>query len=1325
MGDQSARIRLHIDTGQAQNDLRLIDQQFNELGRDAQQIDVGGGSTDSIKGLIESQRKLVESLNGYLSQSASQTEQAAKRMEQAAKRIEQAMKRNADEVYQKKLKELEAQQKMLQAQLNSPSGGGSRGGGSTGGGGSSGSAGGSTGGGGSSGGAPSNPNDPNGLLGRLKALGGQLGKLTTVLTVGRAVYGYVSEGAQKESTFKSQAYTVFNRTGIYGSDFSAARANAFGLGSPYGYSAKDTVQFQGQLMSRAGFTDEANLTQDTRNLMAVSKAYGLDLSSVGQVAGRYAQTGTIQSGDQVKFANILATSIREANMTGREAEQLDVLEQINGTLEKNAVTVGQSSVTNALGLYNTLANSNEALKGTRGADVVSTMNEAITGGGASMDVLLGWGTKYKGVEGRWALEEAKAKGISDPENLKTIISNFEEFTGQDITSASGKLMLQNQFGLNPDQVNEIVKNADAIRNGTYADILSEAVEEGTGATDIDEKLQNYNDSEVSTEEQYKLNKENAQEAAGDAFNTLGDHTWRSWFNNLSTGWQSALGIGGAAAGGYGVAKGVQWGAGKIFKAVTGQSDDAAGAVGAAGGGGAAGSGAGRAGAGAGGLDDAARAGAGGLDDAVRAGAGGLDDAARAAGGLDDAVRGAAGGLDDAARGASKAASALGKVGKVLGILGTVAEVYSTAVDTKEALDKGDSRKAAEEVGSGLGSLGGGAAGAWGGAALGTAIFPGIGTAIGGIIGGIAGAVAGDAAGGAAGRGINDAAGWGDGTEGITSEQMDQITDYYDKVKKLYEEEGNNAAQKYTKNTVTPYLNSIGVSSTITDKYNWDVGKPDFMKDYEDGVFGGAAGSYAIGKDYVPYDNFPAVLHKGEAVLTAAEAKDWRSGAGTFTTNAGNSQDDNLYEYSKLIDEESDLLDRREKLYEKYADETAAVGDVTSDGSVESNNLAESKRTSLLERILNIFGVNTKSGFLGGLFGNTFTSSGGGAAGAWGGTGLSSVVDAVFGGNGSVDPNSSLAAWTSNMIHGHEGNYSSINWNDNGAVSVGKIQWHAGRAKSILQQIRDADPASYNAIIQQYGAQSFDASLTSDDNWSSHIVQKGSAEDSAMQALLGSEVGRAIQDAQMVADVQNYIDKGRQLGLTDPKALAFYADMVNQYGAYHDTINKVVVPEAVANGGSLQAIYNAAISHLSNYHKRRTTVFNELNGADFSAVQGAQDKATGVDQVPYDGYLIRAHKDETLLTAAEGKEWRERTSPQEDEYALGAYNTPDNLPPMAPQQPSQSSFNGELKITLGGAIQGLTPENQNQIVAALLQQIRVSSGSPILSQLGNALQRVPH
>lgn len=36
-----------------------------------------------------------------------------------------------------------------------------------------------------------------------------------------------------------------------------------------------------------------------------------------------------------------------------------------------------------------------------------------------------------------------------------------------------------------------------------------------------------------------------------------------------------------------------------------------------------------------------------------------------------------------------------------------------------------------------------------------------------------------------------------------------------------------------------------------------------------------AAGYATGIDYVPYNGFPALLHQGEAVLTALEAQRWR------------------------------------------------------------------------------------------------------------------------------------------------------------------------------------------------------------------------------------------------------------------------------------------------------------------------------------------------------------------------------------------------------------------------------------------------------------------
>ena len=41
----------------------------------------------------------------------------------------------------------------------------------------------------------------------------------------------------------------------------------------------------------------------------------------------------------------------------------------------------------------------------------------------------------------------------------------------------------------------------------------------------------------------------------------------------------------------------------------------------------------------------------------------------------------------------------------------------------------------------------------------------------------------------------------------------------------------------------------------------------------------------------------------------------------------------------------------------------------------------------------------------------------------------------------------------------EGSYDSVNPNDNGALSVGKLQWHGVRALELVKEIAAADPAA--------------------------------------------------------------------------------------------------------------------------------------------------------------------------------------------------------------------------------------------------------------------------
>lgn len=87
---------------------------------------------------------------------------------------------------------------------------------------------------------------------------------------------------------------------------------------------------------------------------------------------------------------------------------------------------------------------------------------------------------------------------------------------------------------------------------------------------------------------------------------------------------------------------------------------------------------------------------------------------------------------------------------------------------------------------------------------------------------------------------------------------------------------------------------VGVGSQVVTKIREGIssawqGLKNWFKGIWDGLFGGlnvnvgvsgsGGKSAASGLDYVPRNNFPALLHEGEAVLTASEADAWRKGNG--------------------------------------------------------------------------------------------------------------------------------------------------------------------------------------------------------------------------------------------------------------------------------------------------------------------------------------------------------------------------------------------------------------------------------------------------------------
>lgn len=968
MANNEVRIKLSADGSQVRQELKLIDKTIQELGSDQPVKKPSKGSKTSDRPISEAER---QSGSAKLEQEA--RDKGIKQVTREAEKLR---------------KELEKANE--QARKNSGGGGSTPPPSSGSGSGSSGLPKMPSGGGSGEGSAVS----------AIAQIAKVLGTVTTIATIAKNVVSTAKNWQRESQSGQKLAFQSYGST-LWYDDFGKARQSAYDTGSPYGYSADESMQASNAYLNRAGVTgstleeQQQNHKTDMIAILRTSKAWGIDEGSMANTTGYMASIGVTNGGDAQKFANILSQSIVDAQMTGREDEQLQVLEEIADTLSGRASTVSGDNLTGMLNMYNALVDQNENLKGSRGGNIVSTAAEVAASGDQSLDILAGFGTQYTGLSGKLELRRLSE---NDPEQYwKQVYQNYTQMYGTDNLDPLINKM-SNSLG-SVTKADDLIASWQALNEGGY-----DASQTTEGELATSERTNNYLDSSLAGSEKMDNAWDNTKQNVGDVVTDVKSGIG-NWYSNLSPGWQTAVGVGASALGGIGVPamalKGANWvantakAAGNVVpESFGGFVDDITTAYNSAGEiniddvlaplakNGVIGDDVYQAtdslvealNTGAENSDDVIRAfykqygktweaatgnhtswlskfnqaaGESKLGKAVKGFFGSSDDSASAAtGSVDDVVGAAAGSVDDVVAGAGKATGIMGKLGKyapqiakagkIAGVVGTGIQVLTTGIDIKKALDKDDTRTAASEAGGLGGSLAGGVAGAKAGAALGTMIMPGIGTAVGGVIGGVGGSLLGDKLGSMGAGAVHDVA---SGTSVYTDEQQAQIRKYYDNVKELYETKGNNAAQEYTKNTVTPYLNSIGVSTSKTDSYNWDVGKPDFMEDVEKGTFGdigtselsdsmssntseldkntaalsdltkaytntssgkasssatsgttssrrggwfsgfgdGRAKSHAVGAPYIPYDNYLASLHKGEMVLNKFDADQYRQG----------------------------------------------------------------------------------------------------------------------------------------------------------------------------------------------------------------------------------------------------------------------------------------------------------------------------------------------------------------------------------------------------------------------------------------------------------------
>lgn len=189
-----------------------------------------------------------------------------------------------------------------------------------------------------------------------------------------------------------------------------------------------------------------------------------------------------------------------------------------------------------------------------------------------------------------------------------------------------------------------------------------------------------------------------------------------------------------------------------------------------------------------------------------------------------------------------------------------------------------------------------------------------------------------------------------------------------------------------------------------------------------------------------------------------------------------------------------------------------------------------------------------------------------------------------------------------IIFANEGSYGSVNKNDNGAVSIGKVQWHGNRALLLLKSIMAKDLKAAEQIL---GNELYTEIMDTKTDWGTRIVN--TTEAAAISTLLKTSHGKTEQDALAIRDVGKYIYKGGSYGLTDPGALIYFADGVNQYGT-NSSLWKNIAGDALKSTGDVEAMYAATLKRTSKYLARRKTVYTKVKALNLNG----ESKAEGIE-----------------------------------------------------------------------------------------------------------------
>ena len=351
------------------------------------------------------------------------------------------------------------------------------------------------GGGGGGGGESPTPTDSGLTLG--KALGAILGS--------KAILGYAKEGRDAAQKTNISSMDTYNRVGIYGNDFNRGRTEAYNLGKNLGYTADETMGLQGSILDEIGFKGKKSLDKDTQSLQSFSRAYGTDELEPLAGFGQLTKAGTYKVGESSSYLNLIAQSIKNNGMEGRESEQIRAIKELQSILTDGKLEVSSEDFKELLSFQEQLTKANPNLKGDKGVELLKRAETLTNPNDEMMLRIFGYGPDRMGAKGLEDTQRLMEQGLGSFETREALRKGINRLGGGQ--NQHVRQFLHDKMGVNWENLDAFVS---ALYNDNKDDVLR--LSGDGGKKDIEEKVRN---AETSKENEIRVSENSKEQAKSD------------------------------------------------------------------------------------------------------------------------------------------------------------------------------------------------------------------------------------------------------------------------------------------------------------------------------------------------------------------------------------------------------------------------------------------------------------------------------------------------------------------------------------------------------------------------------------------------------------------------------------------------------------------------------------------------------------------------------------------------------------------------------------------------------------------------------------------